>query len=184
MYKNHQMTTEPVATPQARMGIIQGDITKLTIDAIVNAAKSSLLGGGGVDGAIHSAAGEDLLFECQQLNGCPTGEARITDGYLLPAKYIIHTVGPTWRGGRSGEAELLASCYRESLTLAKMYGIETIAFPAISCGAYGYPIELAAKVALETVAAFLEHEPSILGVSFVCFSDDDYDTYVEAFGML
>jgi O-acetyl-ADP-ribose deacetylase len=178
------MTIEPVATPQNRMGIIQGDITKLTIDAIVNAAKSSLLGGGGVDGAIHRAAGEDLLFECQQLNGCPTGEARITDGYLLPAKYIIHTVGPTWRGGRTDEAALLASCYRESLALATMYGIETIAFPAISCGAYGYPIELAAKVALETVAGVLEHEQSILGVSFVCFSDADYDIYVEAFGML
>jgi O-acetyl-ADP-ribose deacetylase len=178
------MTDESIVTPQERMGIIQGDITKLAVDAIVNAAKSSLLGGGGVDGAIHRAAGEDLLFECQQLNGCPTGEARITDGYLLPAKYIIHTVGPTWRGGRAGEPELLASCYRESLKLAKQYGIETIAFPAISCGAYGYPIELAAKVALETVAAFLEHEPSILGVSFICFSDDDYNTYVEAFGML
>jgi O-acetyl-ADP-ribose deacetylase len=178
------MTDELIVTPQERMGIIQGDITKLAVDAIVNAAKSSLLGGGGVDGAIHTAAGEDLLFECQQLNGCPTGEARITDGYLLPAKYVIHAVGPTWRGGRAGEPELLASCYRESLKLAKQYGIETIAFPAISCGAYGYPIELAARVALETVYALLEHEPSILGVSFVCFSDDDYDIYVEAFGML
>ena len=178
------MTIDSIATPQERMGIIQGDITKLAVDAIVNAAKSSLLGGGGVDGAIHTAAGEDLLAECQQLNGCPTGEARITDGYLLPAKYIIHTVGPTWRGGRAGEAELLASCYQESLKLAQQYGIETIAFPAISCGAYGYPIELAAKVALETVSAVLEHQPSILGVSFVCFSNADYDAYVEAFGML
>jgi O-acetyl-ADP-ribose deacetylase len=178
------MTIETTTTPQERMGIIQGDITTLAVDAIVNAAKSSLLGGGGVDGAIHQAAGEDLLFECQQLNGCPTGEARITDGYLLPAKYIIHTVGPTWRGGKTGEPELLASCYRESLALAKMYGIKTIAFPAISCGSYGYPIELAAKVALETVASVLEHEPLILGVSFVCFDDDDYDIYVEAFGML
>jgi O-acetyl-ADP-ribose deacetylase len=178
------MTEESIVTAQERMGIIQGDITKLTVDAIVNAAKSSLLGGGGVDGAIHRAAGEDLLAECQQLNGCPTGEARITDGYLLPAKYIIHTVGPTWRGGRSGESELLASCYRESLALAKMYDVKTIAFPAISCGAYGYPIELAAKVALSTVYTFLEQSPSILGVSFVCFSDADYDTYVEAFGML
>jgi O-acetyl-ADP-ribose deacetylase len=182
--KKEQMTIESIVTPQERMGIIQGDITKLTVDAIVNAAKSSLLGGGGVDGAIHHAAGEDLLAECQQLNGCPTGEARITDGYLLPAKYIIHTVGPTWRGGKSGEPELLASCYRKSLALAKMYDVKTIAFPAISCGAYGYPIELAAKVALETVYHVLEQEPSILGVSFICFSDADYDTYVEAFGMI
>jgi O-acetyl-ADP-ribose deacetylase len=178
------MTDESIVTPQERMGIIQGDITKLTVDAIVNAAKSSLRGGGGVDGAIHRAAGEDLLAECQQINGCPTGEARITGGYLLPAKYIIHAVGPTWRGGRSGEPELLASCYRESLALAKMHDVKTIAFPAISCGAYGYPIDLAAKIALSTVYTFLEQEPSILGVSFVCFSDADYDTYVEAFGML
>jgi O-acetyl-ADP-ribose deacetylase len=178
------MTDSTIEIPIERMGIIQGDITKLTVDAIVNAANSSLLGGGGVDGAIHRAAGEDLFSECQQLNGCPTGEARITDGYLLPAKYIIHAVGPTWRGGRSGEAELLASCYRQSLALAKMYDLKTIAFPAISCGAYGYPVDLAAKVALETVYAVLEQEPSILGVSFVCFSDADYDTYVEAFGML
>jgi O-acetyl-ADP-ribose deacetylase len=178
------MTEKSIVTPQERMGIIQGDITKLTVDAIVNAAKSSLRGGGGVDGAIHRAAGEDLLAECQQINGCPTGEARITGGYLLPAKYIIHAVGPTWRGGRSGEPELLASCYRESLALAKIHDVKTIAFPAISCGAYGYPIDLAAKIALSTVYTFLEQEPSILGVSFVCFSDADYDTYVEAFGML
>lgn len=178
------MTTETIATPQERMGIIQGDITKLTVDAIVNAANSSLLGGGGVDGAIHRAAGEDLLSECQQLNGCPTGQAKITGGYLLRAKYIIHAVGPTWRGGRSGEPELLASCYRESLVLARMYQVQTIAFPAISCGAYGYPVDLAAKIALETVATFLTQNSTIAGVSFVCFSDADYDTYVEAFGML
>jgi O-acetyl-ADP-ribose deacetylase len=178
------MTIESIATPQERMGIIQGDITKLQVDAIVNAANSSLLGGGGVDGAIHRAAGEDLLFECQQLNGCPTGQAKLTGGYRLAAKYIIHAVGPTWRGGKAGEPELLASCYRESLALAKMYEIQTIAFPAISCGAYGYPIDLAAKVALETVYTFLEQDRSIMGVSFVCFSNADYNTFVEAFGML
>ncbi len=171
-------------TPQERMGIIQGDITKLQVDAIVNAANSSLLGGGGVDGAIHRAAGAELLAECRQLNGCKTGKAKITKGYRLPARYVIHTVGPIWHGGNSGEAELLASCYRESLILAQQNQIQTIAFPAISCGVYGYPIDLAAQVALETVREFLERDRRVLGVSFVCFSDADYDTFVEAFGML
>jgi O-acetyl-ADP-ribose deacetylase len=172
------------ATPQERMGIIQGDISKLMVDAIVNAANTSLLGGGGVDGAIHRATGSDLLAECRGLNGCKTGKAKITKGYKLPAKYIIHTVGPIWQGGNAGESELLASCYRESLNLAKIHQIQTIAFPAISCGVYGYPIELAAKIAIETVHTILQEDRSILGVSFVCFSDTDYDAYVEAFGML
>ncbi len=172
------------ATPQERMGIIQGDITKLMVDAIVNAANSSLLGGGGVDGAIHRAAGSDLLAKCRGLNGCKTGKAKITKGYKLPAKYIIYTVGSIWQGGNAGESELLASCYRESLNLAKIYQIQTIAFPAISCGVYGYPIELAAKIAIETVHTILQEDRSILGVSFVCFSDTDYDAYLEAFGML
>jgi O-acetyl-ADP-ribose deacetylase len=171
-------------TPQDRMGIIQGDITKLEVDAIVNAANSSLLGGGGVDGAIHRAAGAELLAACRRLNGCKTGEAKITGGYRLPAKYIIHTVGPIWRGGNANEPELLASCYRQSLILTQMHQIQTIAFPAISCGVYDYPIDRAAMIALETVQTFLAQAPSILGVSFVCFSDADYDAYVEAFGVL
>lgn len=177
------MTIKLIATPQERMGIIQGDITTLMVDALVNAANSSLLGGGGVDGAIHRAAGRELLAACQQLNGCQTGSSKITGGYRLTAKYVIHTVGPVWHGGNNGEPELLASCYRESLVLAVANQIKTIAFPAISCGAYGYPIELAAKIALKTVQAFLA-ESFITGVSFVCFSDADYDAYVEAFGML
>jgi O-acetyl-ADP-ribose deacetylase len=178
------MTAEITAIPQERMGIIQGDITKLTVDAIVNAANSSLLGGGGVDGAIHRAAGKELLAACKQLNGCKTGKAKITPGYRLTADYVIHTVGPVWDGGNNGEPELLASCYRESLALATQYEIKTIAFPAISCGVYGYPIDLAARVALETVRAYLAQDLSIEGVSFVCFSDADYDAYVEAFGSL
>ncbi len=176
------MTIDPA--PQERMGIIQGDLTKLTVDAIVNAANSSLLGGGGVDGAIHRAAGAELLAECRQLNGCKTGEAKITSGYRLPAKYVIHTVGPIWQDGNTGEPELLASCYRESLAIAVKQQIQTIAFPAISCGVYGYPVDLAARVALETVYSFIAGNSSILGVSFVCFSDADYDTYIEVFGML
>jgi O-acetyl-ADP-ribose deacetylase len=170
---------------EGKIGILQGDITQLAVDAIVNAADSSLLGGGGVDGAIHRAAGPELMQECRRLQGCKTGQAKITQGYRLPARHIIHTVGPVWQGGSADEAELLASCYRASLKLAVKHQLQTIAFPAISCGIYGYPVEQAAIVAVRTVADFLEQDGSaIAGVSFVCFSDEIYDAYLEAFGMI
>lgn len=137
--------------------IIQGDITSLNTDAIVNAANNSLLGGGGVDGAIHRAAGTKLLEQCKLLNGCATGEAKITKGYQLPARFIIHTVGPVWKNGQQGEAQLLANCYRNSLQLAYQQQLNSIAFPAISCGAYGYPKTQAAKIAIEEITAFMAH---------------------------
>jgi O-acetyl-ADP-ribose deacetylase len=168
-----------------KIGILQGDITTLAVDAIVNAANSSLLGGGGVDGAIHRAAGPELVAECRMLNGCKTGQAKITQGYRLSAKHVIHTVGPVWQGGQAGEPELLASCYRQSLLLAVAHQLRTIAFPAISCGIYGYPVEQAGRVALQTVGEFLRtEENAIAGVSFVCFTDAAYDAFIEAFGEL
>jgi O-acetyl-ADP-ribose deacetylase len=165
-----------------RISIVRGDITKLEVDAIVNAANTSLLGGGGVDGAIHRAAGPGLLAECKILGGCPTGEARITGGYDLPAKWIIHTVGPVWRGGHAREGELLVSCYRNSLTLAVGSGVQSVAFPSIGTGAYGFPIELASRIALNEVGRFLKGDRTLERVSFVCFSERDYATYLEAAG--
>ena len=155
---------------------IQADITTLKVDAIVNAANSSLLGGGGVDGAIHRAAGPKLLQACRQLHGCATGEAKITPGFQLPAKYIIHTVGPVWHGGGRGEAAQLASCYRRSVELALEYGLHSMAFPAISTGVYGYPVNDAAQIAVTTVQA-AAHDSCLQEITFCCFSASDLEIY-------
>lgn len=160
-----------------KLNVIKGDITKLTVDAIVNAANTSLLGGGGVDGAIHRAAGSKLHAECKTLGGCQTGQAKITKGYRLPARYVIHTVGPIWQGGNKNEATLLASCYESSLNLAAAHNIKTIAFPAISCGVYGYPIEEAVKIAVTTVKKYTQQHPVFDEIVFVCFSDALYQEY-------
>jgi O-acetyl-ADP-ribose deacetylase (regulator of RNase III) len=161
---------------RGRMEVVLGDITRLELDAIVNAANSSLLGGGGVDGAIHRAAGPELLTECRTMGGCPTGEARITKGYNLPAKYVIHTVGPVY-SGRDRDRRLLSSCYLNSLKLAVTYDIATIAFPAISCGVYGYPIKEACKIAVDTTGDFLVDNRTIKKVAFVLFSKHDHAVY-------
>jgi O-acetyl-ADP-ribose deacetylase (regulator of RNase III) len=162
-----------------RITVVEGDITKQHVDAIVNSANTSLLGGGGVDGAIHHAAGPQLLEECRRLGGCPTGEAKITKGYNLPAKLIIHTVGPRWRGGNHSEDELLASCYRRSLELAERHEIKSIAFPSISTGIYGFPFERAARIAVGEVKRFLEENNSIERVIFVCFGQEAYEHYMK-----
>ncbi|BCX88052.1 O-acetyl-ADP-ribose deacetylase [Methylomarinovum tepidoasis] len=163
-----------------KLRLVKGDITRMEVDAIVNAANSSLLGGGGVDGAIHRAAGPELLEECRKLGGCPTGKAKATQGYRLPAKYVFHAVGPVWHGSDRGEDELLASCYRESLSLAKEYGVHTLAFPAISCGAYGFPVERAARIAIRTLREGLQSQPQIEAVYLVCFDDRTYRAYRQA----
>ena len=159
----------------AKLEAVKADITKLSVDAIVNAANTSLLGGGGVDGAIHRAAGPELVAECRKIGRCPTGEARLTRGYRLPAKFVIHTVGPVYRDGKSGEPELLAKCYRNSLQLAAVMGVKTIAFPAISCGIYGYPIEEATAIAVRET-----RDAPVDRVIFACFGDDVFDAYQRA----
>ncbi len=160
-----------------RFAVLEGDITQQPVDALVNAANTSLLGGGGVDGAIHRAAGPQLLQECRTLGGCPTGEAKITRGYRLPAKHVIHTVGPVWDGGHRGEEDLLAQCYRNCFRLMEEHGLRSIAFPAISCGAYGFPIDRAAAIALTEIQRFLDGNKEVERVAVVCYTHEVYQAY-------
>jgi O-acetyl-ADP-ribose deacetylase (regulator of RNase III) len=170
---------------KTKIELMKGDITKVEVEAIVNAANRSLLGGGGVDGAIHRAAGPGLLEECRKLGGCLTGQAKITNGYNLAARYVIHTVGPIWRGGHLKEEELLISCYHNCLTLAKERGIKTVAFPSISTGAYRFPVELACPIALKTTRSFLEENPDTFDkIIFVLFSDRDFEIYSDFYKKL
>ena len=163
-----------------RLSVVEGDITVQQVDVIVNAANSTLLGGGGVDGAIHRKAGPELLAECRTLNGCPTGEAKITKGYKLPAKWVIHTVGPVWRDGQYGEDELLASCYRSCFALVEQHRLRSIAFPSISTGAYGFPMDRAARIAVAESARFLERNQSLEKVRLVCFGTNAFEIYAKA----
>jgi len=171
------MSAHPAAN---RIEVVEGDITKQRVDAIVNAANTTLLGGGGVDGAIHRAAGPELLDECRRLGGCPTGEAKVTKGYRLSAKWVIHTVGPVWRDGRHGEDELLSGCYRHALALAKETDVRTIAFPSISTGAYGFPMDRAARIAVREIEKFLEQTSSMEKVLLVCFGQSAFDIHQKA----
>lgn len=172
--------TEAALSLDGRIEVVQGDITRLQVDAIVNAANTSLLGGGGVDGAIHRAAGPGLVAECRMLNGCRTGQAKVTGGHELPAKWVIHTVGPVWQGGGHGEDELLASCYRESLNIAAAKELDTVAFPAISTGVYRFPVHRAARIAAREVALFLSHNPHPRRVILVCFGEEAHREYLTA----
>lgn len=167
----------------SRITALQVDITTLAVDAIVNAANTSLLGGGGVDYAIHEAAGPELLAECRTLGGCPTGQAKLTKGYRLPAKYVVHAVGPLWRRGQHNEAELLAGCYRSCFAIAREHGFKTLAFPAISCGIYGYPIDAATEIALRETRAALAQNPAIEFVLFACFDDKVFRSYQKALAL-
>ncbi len=167
-----------------RITLVKGDITRQRVDAIVNAANNSLLGGGGVDGAIHRVAGPGLLKECRTIGGCPTGEARISLGYNLPARYVIHTVGPAWQGGKSGEPELLQNCYRSSLAIAENHQLKSIAFPSISTGVYGYPLELAIPIALKEITEFLKKHSSLKRVIIVGFDSIVFDSYSQSLNVL
>jgi O-acetyl-ADP-ribose deacetylase (regulator of RNase III) len=166
---------------EERVEIVEGDITKQEVDAIVNAANTSLLGGGGVDGAIHRAAGPELLEETRQIGGCPTGEARVSKGYRLPAKWVIHTVGPMWKGGHKNEESLLSSCYENSFKAAQDLGVKTMAFPSISTGAYGFPLERATEIALGVTKNFLETDKTLTKVCFVCFGEKALNTYRQVY---